>query len=178
MTNLAFFVILSHWSAVSPLHSYPSPPRHLIQWVSALSQLRSYLGGNGLFESFQSGFCRIHSTETAILHVVNDILLSMDSGSMNISILLHLSSAFAMIYLSCFFFISLVQLFHGSFPIPATERFLSLYKGINPPLLHWHRVFLKVPFSALYCSSNLTASLLTINKQQIRKSGVWGKSCN
>lgn len=58
------------------------------------SQLRSYLSENGLFEPFQSGFRTSHSTETALLRVTNDILRSMDSGLVNILILLDLSSAF------------------------------------------------------------------------------------
>lgn len=58
------------------------------------SQLRSYLDINGLFEPFQSGFRPSHSTETALLRVVNDILLSMDSGLINILMLLDLSAAF------------------------------------------------------------------------------------
>jgi len=60
----------------------------------AASQLRSYLNANGLFEPFPSGFRSSHSTGTALLRVVNDILLSMDSGLINILILLDLSSAF------------------------------------------------------------------------------------
>uniref|UniRef100_A0A4W5LB64 Reverse transcriptase domain-containing protein n=1 Tax=Hucho hucho TaxID=62062 RepID=A0A4W5LB64_9TELE len=58
------------------------------------SQLRSHLDINGLFEPFQSGFRPAHSTETALLRVVNDILLSMDAGLINILMLLDLSAAF------------------------------------------------------------------------------------
>lgn len=58
------------------------------------SQLRSYLDENGLFEPFQSGFRPDRSTETFLLHVVNNILLSIDSLLINILIVLNLSSAF------------------------------------------------------------------------------------
>ncbi len=57
--------------------------------------------------------------------------------------------------------VSMFQLLPGSFPMFATESILSLYKGVNPPLLHCHRVFLKVQFSALYCSSFVHIRLVT-----------------
>ncbi len=75
-----------------PISNLPFLSKILEQVVA--SQLRSYLNANGLLEPFQSGFCSSHSTETALLHVVNVILLSMDSGLINILILLNLSSAF------------------------------------------------------------------------------------
>ncbi len=74
-----------------PISNLPFLSKILEQVVA--SQLRSYLNANGLLEPFQSGFCSSHSTETALLHVVNVILLSMDSGLINILILLNLSSA-------------------------------------------------------------------------------------
>lgn len=48
---------------------------------------------NTLYEPFQSGFCTQHSTETALLHVINDHLMSANSDSLNI-LLLDLSAAF------------------------------------------------------------------------------------
>lgn len=58
------------------------------------SQLRTHLTSNNLFESFQSGFRSKHSTETALLKITNDLLLSSDSGHLNILILLDLTAAF------------------------------------------------------------------------------------
>lgn len=57
-------------------------------------QLQSFLTANHIFETFQSGFKPLHSTESALLRVLNDTLLATDSGDSVILILLDLTSAF------------------------------------------------------------------------------------
>ncbi len=54
-------------------------------------QLQSFLSCNGISEMFQSGFKSVHSTETALLRVLNYIFVSTDSV---VLVLLDLSAAF------------------------------------------------------------------------------------
>ena len=57
-------------------------------------QLVKYLRENGLFPDLQSAYRAHRSTETAVLKVVADILLALDSGNLAMLSLLDLSAAF------------------------------------------------------------------------------------
>ena len=57
-------------------------------------QLSNYVESNSLLPLVQSGFRRLHSTETAVLKVYNDIILALDSGFIAVLLLLDFSSAF------------------------------------------------------------------------------------
>ena len=61
---------------------------------AALQQLLVCCEKNAPLPRFQSGFCKYHSTETALLKVQNDILMSMDNKEVTLLVLLDLSAAF------------------------------------------------------------------------------------
>ena len=58
------------------------------------NQLLQYLKDNGLLPDLQSAYRAHHSTETALLKVLSDILLALDSGNLALLTLLDLSAAF------------------------------------------------------------------------------------
>ena len=57
-------------------------------------QLNHFLTVNSCFSIFQSGFRSNHSTETALVKVLNDIHLNTDHGRTSVLVLLDLSAAF------------------------------------------------------------------------------------
>ena len=65
----------------------------LVETVVA-NQLQHYLNCDNLFPVFQSACRQNHSTETALLKVMNDILLNMNNQRVTLLILLDLSAAF------------------------------------------------------------------------------------
>lgn len=61
----------------------PISKRHFILKIIekiVLQQLQSHLNENNIFETFQSGFRKYHSTKSALLKVLNDIILTVHSG--------------------------------------------------------------------------------------------------
>jgi len=57
-------------------------------------QLTTYLTNNGVLPDLQSTYRAHHLTETAVLKVIGDILLALDSSNLALLSLLDLSAAF------------------------------------------------------------------------------------
>ena len=61
---------------------------------AAIEQLQLYLAENDLYPKFQSAYRKNHSCETALLRVLNDLLLTVDAKKDAVLVLLDLSAAF------------------------------------------------------------------------------------
>ena len=59
-----------------------------------LSQVSSYLNSHNIYNTCQSAYCSGHSTEAALLKVVDDLFLSLNKGNISVLALLDFSSAF------------------------------------------------------------------------------------
>ena len=62
--------------------------------MAACNQVHSHVSANNLYTSLQSSYRKGHSTETALLKIVNDILLNMNKQHVTLLVLLDLSAAF------------------------------------------------------------------------------------
>ena len=81
-----------NFSNFRPVYNLPFISKVLEKAV--MYQLDDYLQEFGLYAKFQSAYRKFHSTETALLRVYNDILLSLDKRKEVVLVLLDLSAAF------------------------------------------------------------------------------------
>ena len=95
-------------------------------------RLTCFLEGEKLLPKFQPGFRARHSTETAILKVLSDILTAADLGKVSILGLLDMSAAFDTVDHSILF-----------------DRLETAY-GFSGTVLSWMRSFLKIEISGLF----------------------------
>ncbi len=75
-----------------PISNLPYVSKLLERVVAA--QLVKHLNDHGIAEQFQSAYRKLHSTETALLYVTNDILNALDAKNSVFLVLLDLSTAF------------------------------------------------------------------------------------
>ena len=68
-----------------------------IQNKLVISHVLSYLNSHNLYNTFLSAYRSGHSTETALLNVVNDLFVSLNKGNISVLALLYFSSAFSTI---------------------------------------------------------------------------------
>ena len=58
------------------------------------NQIQSHMFKNNLFPQLESAYRSHHSSETALLKVINDLLMNMDKGHVSLLVLLDLSAAY------------------------------------------------------------------------------------
>jgi len=87
-------------------------------------QLLAHLNASGLLPRLQSAYRANHSTETAVLKVLSDILLAIDAGDLSALVLLDLSAAF------------------DTVDHDILLRRLQTSYGINGVVLQWFRTYL------------------------------------
>ena len=112
-TNVRSYRPISNLSVVSKL----------LEWIVS-RQLVNYLQTFDLLPSLQFGFRSGHSTETAVLRVLSDIIEAVDSGDVAALALLDLSAAFDTVDYDI-----LLRRMHLSF-------------GLDGPALSWIRSYL------------------------------------
>ena len=88
------------------------------------NRIRSHLDKNNLSNPNQSAYKHLHSTETALLKIHNDICMNMDTGKTTALVLLDLSAAFDTLDHS-----SIIEL-------------LSVWYGISGTAVNWVRSYL------------------------------------
>ena len=121
-------------------------------------QLQTHLDEAGLMTAFQSAYRKHHSTESALLHIHNDILLNMAKGSVTALTLLDLSAAFNTIDHTILL-----------------DR-LKVYYGISELALGWFKSYL----SGRTCSvkvGNTLSHLAALQYGIPQGSVLWSNSC-
>ena len=102
-------------------------------------QLVGYLTASGLLPRLQSAYRAHHSTETAVLKVMTDILQALDTGNLAVLMLLDLSAAFDMV--------DHATLLHR----------LSVTYGLDGAVLSWFRSYLSGRTQFVRCGSSKSA---------------------
>ena len=121
-------------SSYRPIALLPTLSKLLERVVA--SQLWSHLHMFDLLPSYQSGYRQHYSTETAILKVLSDLFLSMDSGDVSLVASLDLQAAFDTVDHSI-----LIQRLQSSF-------------GLSGTILSWFSSFLGPRSMSVHCNKS------------------------
>lgn len=97
-------------------------------------QLVVYLKDNGLLPDLQSAYIARRSTETAVLKVLSDILMALDSGNLAILMMLDLSAAF------------------DSVDHTTLLQRLQISYGLNEVVINWFTSYLNDRTQCVRCS--------------------------
>ena len=103
-------------------------------------QLNDHLLLNSLFEPHQSAYRKLHNTETALVKITNDLLLSADDKKVSILALLDLSAAFDTIDHKL-----LIQRLHDDF-------------GLRDTVLHWFKTYLDNRTQSVKIGQNVSST--------------------
>lgn len=103
-------------------------------------QLLVYLKDNGLLPDLQSAYLTHRSTETAVLKVLSDILMALDSGNLAVLMMLDLSAAFDSVDHS-----TLLQRLKKSY-------------GVSGTVLGWFSSYLDDRSQCVRCSKSTSAT--------------------
>ena len=134
-----------------------------------LSQVSAYLSSHNLYNTCQSAYRPGHSTEKALLKVVNNLFLSLNNGNISVLTLLDFSSSFDTIdhpilvlrlHTAFGFTVAVLQRF-SSYLIDRTHYVFYLIVVLL--LLLYTQVFLSVQFLALYFSPYILSLCLPLS---------------
>ncbi len=115
--------VLSNFRPISQLQFFSKILEKVV-----LLQLQSFLDTHGILEVFQTDFKVLHSTESALLKVFNNLLLASDSGDSAILMLLDLTAAFCTVDHSILIVLALKVLL-SSASVLTTNRSFSVSLG-------------------------------------------------
>ena len=125
-------------------------PINNLQFVSKVTEI-SHMTDNELFPVLQSAYRKGHSTETAILRVVNDILSNVNKQHVSILVLLDPSAAFDTVEHAI-----LLRQLEASLGI--TDAALAWFSSCLSRRIPCHLVFLRVRVSGPYSSVPMPTS--------------------